>query len=201
MHVYIVPEPGKPVLRHCTVLLSLTQTCFYNLTSQGSIQCMLPLKTQSINRTRSHHVLSGSHFYGWVNQSPNDSTAAPGASKLWLFGYESYPLTNCTITACVCVCVCIYIYIYIYIYIHTYLWLGYLHSKYIYLSNYQGFVFTGYIQRYINLAYYYYKRTILQWAAACYNILCFKHSRRPHLWQHCICCIFFWPTFAARVKN
>ena len=28
MHVYIAPEPGIPVLRHCTVLLSRTQTCF-----------------------------------------------------------------------------------------------------------------------------------------------------------------------------
>ena len=26
MHVYIAPEPGYPVLRCCTVLLSLTQT-------------------------------------------------------------------------------------------------------------------------------------------------------------------------------
>jgi len=29
MHVYIATEPGKPVLRRCTVLLSLTQTCFH----------------------------------------------------------------------------------------------------------------------------------------------------------------------------
>ena len=29
MHLYIVPEPGNPVLRRCTVLLSLTQTCFH----------------------------------------------------------------------------------------------------------------------------------------------------------------------------
>ena len=29
MHVYIAPEPGNPVLKHCTVLLSLTQTCFH----------------------------------------------------------------------------------------------------------------------------------------------------------------------------
>ena len=29
MHVYIAPEPGNPVLRHCTILLSLTQTCFH----------------------------------------------------------------------------------------------------------------------------------------------------------------------------
>ena len=27
MHVCIAPEPGNPVLRRCTVLLSLTQTC------------------------------------------------------------------------------------------------------------------------------------------------------------------------------
>ena len=29
MHVYIASEPGNPVLRRCTVLLFLTQTCFY----------------------------------------------------------------------------------------------------------------------------------------------------------------------------
>jgi len=29
MHVYIAPEPGNPVLRRCTVLLSLTQICFH----------------------------------------------------------------------------------------------------------------------------------------------------------------------------
>ena len=29
MHIYIAPEPGNPVLRCCTVLLSLTQTCFH----------------------------------------------------------------------------------------------------------------------------------------------------------------------------
>ena len=29
LHVYIAPEPGNPVLRRCTVLVSLSQTCFY----------------------------------------------------------------------------------------------------------------------------------------------------------------------------
>ena len=29
MHVYIVPEPGNPVLKRCTILLSLTRTCFH----------------------------------------------------------------------------------------------------------------------------------------------------------------------------
>ena len=29
MHIYIAPEPGNPVLRGFTVLLSLTQSCFY----------------------------------------------------------------------------------------------------------------------------------------------------------------------------
>ena len=29
MRVYIAPEPDNPVLRRCTVLLSLTQTCFH----------------------------------------------------------------------------------------------------------------------------------------------------------------------------
>jgi len=64
-----------------------------NLISQGSIQPMLPLKAQS------NHVLSGSYFYGWVNQSPHDNIAAPGASNPRPFGYESYVLTNCAITS------------------------------------------------------------------------------------------------------
>jgi len=56
------------------------------LNFQRSIQCMLPLLAQSINQTHSHHILSGTHFfYGWVNP--------------WLFDYESYARTNCTITA------------------------------------------------------------------------------------------------------
>ena len=29
MHVYIAPEPGNPVLRRCTVLVSPIQICFY----------------------------------------------------------------------------------------------------------------------------------------------------------------------------
>ena len=40
--LYIAPEPGSPVLRHCTVLLSLTQTYPFppstHLNSQWSIQ-------------------------------------------------------------------------------------------------------------------------------------------------------------------
>jgi hypothetical protein len=38
-------------------------------------------------------------FYGWVNQLPHDSIAAPGASNPWPFGNESYALTNSVITA------------------------------------------------------------------------------------------------------
>ena len=53
--------------------------------------------------------LSGTHFYGWVNQSPYDNIAAPGDSNPRPFSYESYALTNCAITARQ------YIYIYIYI--------------------------------------------------------------------------------------
>ena len=64
-----------------------------HLNSQGSIQHMLPLKAQSVTQTHSHHVLSGSHFYGWVNQSPHDSIAPPWASNPRRFGYESYALT------------------------------------------------------------------------------------------------------------
>ena len=69
------------------------------LKSQGGIQPMLQLKVQSVTRTHSHSVLSGSHFYGRVNQSPHDNIAAHRALKPRPFGYESYTLTNCTITA------------------------------------------------------------------------------------------------------
>ena len=54
MHVYIAPEPGSPVLKCCTVLLSLTQTCFhttYISTPGGAYKRMLPLKAQSITQT------------------------------------------------------------------------------------------------------------------------------------------------------
>ena len=89
-------------MRHWTVLLSLTQTCFNpapTSTSQKSIQCMLPLKVQSITQIQSHYVLSGSHFYGRVNQSSHDNIAAPKASNPQPYLYESYSLTNCAITA------------------------------------------------------------------------------------------------------
>jgi len=61
---------------------------------------LLPIKAQSITQSQihSHDVLSDSHFYGWVNQSPHDSIAAPGASNLQIFCNESYALTNCAIT-------------------------------------------------------------------------------------------------------
>jgi len=36
-----------------------------HLNAQGSIQCMLLLKVQSINQTHSHHILSGFNFRGW----------------------------------------------------------------------------------------------------------------------------------------
>jgi len=76
-HDYI-PEPSNPILRHCTILLC---------------------QTQNVIQPHSHHVLSGSHFYGWVNKSPYDSTAAPRTSNIWPFSYKFYVLTNCAITA------------------------------------------------------------------------------------------------------
>ena len=60
---------------------------------------MLPLKVQSMTQTHSHRVPSGSNFYGRVNKSPHDGIAAPGTSNPRPFGYESYALTNCAITA------------------------------------------------------------------------------------------------------
>jgi len=80
----------------CTVLLPLTQICFHPVhisTPKGAYQRMLPLKAHSVNQTHSHHVLSDSHFYGWVN-----SFAYPGASDPQPFGYEYYALTNGAIT-------------------------------------------------------------------------------------------------------
>ena len=48
MHVYIAPELGNPVLRRCTIIISLTQICFNpspTLTPDGA-----------------YNVLSGSRF-------------------------------------------------------------------------------------------------------------------------------------------
>jgi len=65
MHVYIAPEPGNPVLRCCTVSLSLTQTCFYPAQvspPNGAYIACCHLKAQTVPQTHSHHVLSGYVF-------------------------------------------------------------------------------------------------------------------------------------------
>jgi len=110
MHFCIAPEPGITLfwsavrtVRYSIIIPNsdLFQSSTY-LNSQGSIQCLLPLKVQSDTQTHSHHVLSGSHFDGWVNQLTHGSIAlfaAPGASNLWCIVYETYALTNCAITA------------------------------------------------------------------------------------------------------
>jgi len=60
---------------------------------------MLPLQAQSITQTYTHHILSGSHFYGWVNQSPHDSDAArePQSRNHDPLAKNPTLLTNCAI--------------------------------------------------------------------------------------------------------
>ena len=80
----------------------MTRTCFHPAhisTSKGAYNpcCHYGRKALLIHiATTSCHVLI---FYGWVNQSPHNAIAAHGASTPRPFGYESYALTNCAITA------------------------------------------------------------------------------------------------------
>ena len=102
--IYIAPYSARSCSKSkgFTILLSLTQTCFhpahistprgvYN--TYGHYRCKALLKHLAIT---SCQVLI---FYGWVNQSPHNSIAAHGALNLRPFGYESYALTKCAITA------------------------------------------------------------------------------------------------------
>ena len=91
MHVYIAPELGNPVMRRCTILVSPTQTCFQQAhiaTPKGAYNACCHYR-RSVTQTHIHHAVSGSHLYGWVNQSQHDSIAAPGASNTRPFGYQS----------------------------------------------------------------------------------------------------------------
>jgi len=84
-----------------TILLSLSESCFYPThisTPKGAYNACCHYRSKAL-LTHSHRVLSGTHFYGWVNQSPHDSIAAHGASNPRPFGYDSYALSNCAITA------------------------------------------------------------------------------------------------------
>ena len=64
MHVYIAPKPGNPVLRRCTVLLSLTRTCSNPVPTSTPNGTDAAIKGQRITQTYVHHALSDSHFYG-----------------------------------------------------------------------------------------------------------------------------------------
>ena len=102
MHVYIASEPGNPVLRRCTVILSLTQTWFHPAhisTPKGAYNARCHYRHKALLK---HIAIASCQVlivYGWVNQSPHDNIAAPGDSNPRPFGYESYAPTNCTITA------------------------------------------------------------------------------------------------------
>jgi len=59
-HVYIAPEPGNPVLRRCTILLSLTQSCFdpeRDSTPNAAYNACCHW-AQNVTQRHSHHVLS-----------------------------------------------------------------------------------------------------------------------------------------------
>ena len=102
MRVYIAPEPGNPVLRRCTVLLSPTRTCFHPAhisTPNGPYNPCCHHRRKAFLKLiaiASRQVLN---FYGWVNQSPSDGIAVCGDWNPRPFGYEFYALTNCAITA------------------------------------------------------------------------------------------------------
>jgi len=92
----------ETALRCFTILLSLTQTCFHPAhisTLKGAYNACCHYGRKALRK----HIAIASYqvliFYGWVNQSPQDGIAAHGASNPWPFGYESYSLTNCAITA------------------------------------------------------------------------------------------------------
>ena len=97
MHVYIAPEPGNLVLRCCTVLLSLPQTCFH--------PAHLSTPKGAYKKHTTHAAIIGAKFIAttscqvlvlWMSEP---IVATPIASNPRPFDNESYALTNCAITA------------------------------------------------------------------------------------------------------
>ena len=83
MHVYIAPEPGNPALRRCTVLLSLTQTCFHPAhisTPKGAYNACCHYRRKALLK----HIAIASYrvlIFLWMSEPPHDSIAAHGASN------------------------------------------------------------------------------------------------------------------------
>jgi len=99
MHVYIAPKPGHPVLRRCTVLLSLTQTCFHPAhisTPKGAYNTCCHYRRKALLK---HIAITSCQVLIFMDEwiSPHMTTLRP--PKIRTFGYESYALTNCAITA------------------------------------------------------------------------------------------------------
>jgi len=102
MHVHIEPEQGNPVLRRCTILLSLTQTCLHPApisTPKGAYNACCHERRKALLEYIAITSCQVLIFYGWVNQTPHDSIAAHGGSNPPPFGYEPYDLNNCAIRA------------------------------------------------------------------------------------------------------
>ena len=63
LHVYIAPEPGNPVLRRCTILLPLTQTCFY------ISQCPREHTTHAATTKLYSKLIAISSSFSWMVES------------------------------------------------------------------------------------------------------------------------------------
>ena len=100
MHVYIAPVPGNPVQRRFTISI-IPDSDLFNPTHisapQGVYSDMLPYWCGT-NHAHDHLVLSGTH--SWRSHPVATwQHCSGGASNRRPFGYGTYALTNCTITA------------------------------------------------------------------------------------------------------
>ena len=90
-------------LRCFTILLFLTQTCFHPAHISAPKGAYYNACCHYRRKALLKHISIASCqiliFYGWVNQSPHNSIAAHRVSNPWPFGYESYAITYCAITA------------------------------------------------------------------------------------------------------
>ena len=63
MHVYIASKPGNTILRRCTILVSLIQTCFHPAHISTSKGAYNTLKAPSVTQIQSHDVFVRFSFY------------------------------------------------------------------------------------------------------------------------------------------
>jgi len=101
--IYIVPYSARSCYKVLyNISLSLTQTCFHPAqisTPNGAYNGCCHYRHKALLKHIAIVSCQVLNFYGWVNQSPHDSIAAHIVSNPWRFGYQSYALTNCAITA------------------------------------------------------------------------------------------------------